>query len=52
MKVMHKEGQDRIPHLEFWKDLPTLVIEGCKYTQRKVQDLINSGQASETVEEL
>jgi len=31
-----KNGLEAIPHLEFWKDLPALVKDGCAFTWSKV----------------
>ncbi len=31
-KMHGKEGQDRIPHVEFWQDLPSLVMDGIRYS--------------------
>jgi len=32
----HKEGRELVPHIEFWSDSPTLFIEGCHITWRKI----------------
>lgn len=30
--AMHKDGRDIVPHVDFWSGLPSLVIDGMKYT--------------------
>lgn len=32
--VRHARGVERFPHIEFWKDLPSLIIDGVKFTFR------------------
>jgi len=35
-KVKGARGLELIPNLEFWKDLPFLMKDGCVYTFRKL----------------
>lgn len=34
-----KKGVDAIPHLDFWRALPTIIVEGCKYVIGKIKTL-------------
>lgn len=34
------QGLESCPNVDFWRDLPALVKDGCKYSMNKVQDLI------------
>ncbi len=36
-RVLGKEGQNRIPQVEFWQDLPALVVDGIRYSAFLVQ---------------
>jgi hypothetical protein len=34
--VMHKEGREIVPQVEFWAALPGLVLDGMKFAWRKI----------------
>jgi len=36
-KIKGATGIEVCPNIEFWKDLPFLVLDGCKYTKSKIQ---------------
>jgi len=39
-KMKDSRGLDLIPNLEFWKDLPFLIKDGCVFCYQKTRDLI------------
>jgi len=38
-KKLGKKGLDAVPNIEFWKDFPSLVKEGCTFTINKIKGL-------------
>lgn len=34
--ALHKEGREVVPQVEFWSALPGLVLDGIKFTWRKI----------------
>eukprot|EP00112_Aurelia_sp_Birch-Aquarium-sp1_P002504 Seg1278.4 transcript_id=Seg1278.4/GoldUCD/mRNA.D3Y31 product="Cation-dependent mannose-6-phosphate receptor" protein_id=Seg1278.4/GoldUCD/D3Y31 len=35
--ALHKEGSDIIPQKSFWKDVPILVLDGCRFSFSKIK---------------
>jgi hypothetical protein len=38
-----QEGEDIIPNIQFWKDLPAVTSDGCAYTVEKIKSLKQDG---------
>ena len=43
-----KKGVDAIPHLDFWRALPTIIVEGCKYVIGKIKTLTSKYSSEST----
>lgn len=39
-------GIEAMPHLEFWKELPGLVMDGIMYSKAKLEEVMNRGKTS------
>jgi len=52
MKKREKKGAEAIPNVEFWKDFPNLVKEGCLFTFRKAKSLKKGDGGYSTFEDV
>lgn len=45
-------GMDKCPNVEFWRDLPSLVKDGCAFTYRKLRGLCGGAAQRESYESM
>lgn len=45
-KQLGAVGMERMPNIEFWREVPGLVKDGCRFTSRKISDLVRGRSSS------